>query len=596
MIKTARAYIVSLAAVARWKLLGELALMVGCSVSEGFGLLFILPILQAAGFDLGGQGGVNRYAQVMVESVRAVGFAPTLVPLLAVWFAIVSARAFLMRWRSLGILALQQDFELALRSRLYRAIVNANWLFLCRARGADFVDALAVQISRVGEATQNLLSFAALAFVTFLYLCFALKLSPAITALIGVSGALLGLVSKRRTRAMHESGSDLSAAFNELSAASVEQMGNLKTVKAYNAEDAYSAIYIAIATRVSRMFLKITRHLEATTLWFDIGSALILCLVLYAALKLLTVPRVELLVLLALFIRLMPQVGRLQNYYQSFVALLPAFAAVTELERRCLAAAEVRTSADPPPQLQHMLRLERVSFRYPRSERFVLQGVDMAIPAGRITAIVGPSGAGKSTAADLIMGLIEPEQGRLTIDGAALERQQAYAWRERIGYVAQETFLFHDTVRRNLQWARTDASEAEMMRALKMAAADDFVLRMPAGLDTVVGDRGALVSQGERQRLALARALLRRPALLVLDEAFNSLDAENEQRIWQAIERLRGEVTIVLIAHRFATVRSADVIHVLEDGKVVESGDWTALYANENGRLRTLYEAQKVFG
>ena len=594
MTKTARAYVASLAAVARWKLLGEIALMAGCSASEGFGLLMILPILQAAGFDLGNQGEVNRYARVMVEALRAVGFPTTLGPLLAVWFAVVSARVLLMRWRNLGILALQQEYELKLRSRLYRAIVNADWLFLCRVRGADFVDALTMQISRVGEVTQNLLSFAAVAFVSFLYLGLALKLSPAMTAVIGASGALLGLASTGRTRAMHESGEELSAAFNELSAASVEQMGNLKTTKTYNAEDANSAIFIEIATRVSRMFLSITRHLEATTLWFEIGSALILCFMLYAALELLTIPHTEILILLALFIRLMPQLGRLQNYFQSFVSLLPAFAAVTELERRCVEAAEVRAPAQPAPRLSNTLRLEQVSFRYPRGERFVLQDVDMAIPAGRITAIVGPSGAGKSTAADLIMGLIEPEQGRLTIDGAALERQQAYAWRERIGYVAQDTFLFHETIRRNLKWARNEASEAEVMRALEMAAADDFVLRMPQGLDTVAGDRGALLSQGERQRIALARALLRHPTLLVLDEAFNSLDAENEQRIWRAIERLRGEVTIVLIAHRFATVRSADVIYVLEDGKVVESGEWTALYANENGRLRTLYEAQKV--
>jgi ATP-binding cassette subfamily C protein len=308
----------------------------------------------------------------------------------------------------------------------------------------------------------------------------------------------------------------------------------------------------------------------------------------------LSIPHAEILILLGLFIRVMPQLGRLQRYWQSFVSLLPAFAAVTELEHQCAQAAEIRVPVQPAPHLRRVLGLEQVSFRYPHSERLVLQNVDLTVAAGRITAIVGPSGAGKSTVADLIMGLIEPERGRVTIDGVVLQKQQTYAWRQRIGYVAQDTFLFHDTVRQNLIWARGDATDDEIRRALKMAAAEEFVMRMPQGLDTVVGDRGALLSQGERQRIALARALLRRPMLLVLDEAFNSLDAENEQRIWRTIERLRGEVTIVLIAHRFSTVRSADVIYVLEDGKVAESGDWAALYANENGRLRTLYEAQKV--
>jgi ATP-binding cassette subfamily C protein len=594
MIKIARAYAMSVAAATGWRLLSTLGLMIGCSAFEGFGLVLILPILEAAGFDLGAQGEVNRYAKFMVDALRAIGLPPTLGFLLALWFAVVSARALLMRWRNLSIFSFQQTYELELRKRLYHAIVNANWPFLCRSRAADFVDALTMQVSRVGEATNNLLAFTATAFVALLYIALALKLSAVMTLLIGGGGTLLGLASYGRTRAMHESGFDLSAAVNELSNASVEQMGNLKTAKAYNAEDTNSAIFAAIAARVRSTFLEITRHLEATTLWFEIGSAVILCLVLYVALEVLTVPRAEILILLALFIRVMPQLGRLQERWQTFVSLLPAFAQIADLEHRCTQAAEARTTAQPAPQLRRALRMEQITFRYPGSERPVLQQVDILIPAGQITAIVGPSGAGKSTAADLIMGLIEPEQGRITIDGAVLERQQTYSWRERIGYVAQDTYLFHDTIRENLKWARTDATDAELKRALEMAAADDFVLRMPQGLDTVVGDRGALLSQGERQRIALARGLLRGPSLLVLDEAFNSLDAENEQRIWHAIERLRGEVTIVLIAHRFATVRSADVIYVLENGIVAESGDWAALYARQNGRLRTLYEAQKV--
>jgi ATP-binding cassette, subfamily C, bacterial len=158
--------------------------------------------------------------------------------------------------------------------------------------------------------------------------------------------------------------------------------------------------------------------------------------------------------------------------------------------------------------------------------------------------------------------------------------------------VPQETFLFHDTVRSNLLWAKQDATEAELWAALGLAAAQAFVIALPQGLDTVVGDRGIRLSGGERQRLALARALLRKPTLLLLDEATSSLDTENEQRIQDAIEGLHGELTMVVIAHRLSTIRRADSIVVLDRGQVVEAGPWELLAQKQGGRFRGLLEQQ----
>ncbi len=235
---------------------------------------------------------------------------------------------------------------------------------------------------------------------------------------------------------------------------------------------------------------------------------------------------------------------------------------------------------------------ENVSFTYSGGQSPVVRGVDITIPAGRTVAIVGPSGAGKSTIADLLMGLMAPESGSIVVDGTPLDAARALAWREQVGYVAQDAFLFHDTVRANLLWARPEASEADLSEALRIAAADEFVARLPQGLETVVGDRGAALSQGERQRIAIARAILRRPRLLVLDEATNSLDSENEARILAALGRMRGALTTVLIAHRLSTIRWADLIYVVEDGRIVESGDWVSLSARLDSRLRNWCVAQ----
>jgi ATP-binding cassette subfamily C protein len=222
----------------------------------------------------------------------------------------------------------------------------------------------------------------------------------------------------------------------------------------------------------------------------------------------------------------------------------------------------------------------------------VVSDINLALPSGTTIAIVGPSGSGKSTVADLLMGLLKPSAGRLLIDGKPLTTEGVQSWRSYIGYVAQDTFLFHDTVRANLVWARPDASETELWYALQLAAADEFVRALPNGLDTVVGDRGVLLSGGERQRLSLARALVRQPRLLILDEATSALDSENERRIQQAIDALHRRMTVVIITHRLSTIRQADTIHVVERGRLVQSGTWDELRSSPTGRFQELLRAQ----
>lgn len=244
--------------------------------------------------------------------------------------------------------------------------------------------------------------------------------------------------------------------------------------------------------------------------------------------------------------------------------------------------------------LRHYIRFEKVSFNYDEGKTPAISNLDLLIKAGETTAIVGPSGAGKSTIADLVMGLIVPDEGWILVDGTQLTPERIKTWRDQIGYVAQDTFLFHDTIRANLLWAHPGATEEEIDHALRLAAIEEFVAGLPRGLNTILGDRGVLVSGGERQRLALARALLRRPSLLILDEATSFLDSENEKRIQMAIEKLHRQMTILLISHRLSTVRAADFIYVLEDGCLVESGTWDSLLANKKGRFFALCQAQGI--
>ena len=166
------------------------------------------------------------------------------------------------------------------------------------------------------------------------------------------------------------------------------------------------------------------------------------------------------------------------------------------------------------------------------------------------------------------------------------------SWRSLIGYVTQDTILFHDSILENLKWVNPDATDEDILDALKIAAADDFVLNLSEGYSTVIGDRGMRLSGGQRQRLALARALLRKPMLLILDEATSSLDAESERRIQEAIESLHGSMTIIVISHRLVTVRNADLIYLIDKGRVIESGSWYKLMENKSGLFHTMCELQ----
>jgi ATP-binding cassette subfamily C protein len=265
-----------------------------------------------------------------------------------------------------------------------------------------------------------------------------------------------------------------------------------------------------------------------------------------------------------------------------------------EMQAGCEAAAEPKAGSSDVVELREGVRFKEVSFSYDGGKTTppAIQNLDLTLRAGETTAVVGPSGAGKSALADLLMGLVLPNRGLVLVDDKPLNPARIKSWCDNIGYVAQDTFLFNDTVRANLLWACPDAADEETKQALRLAAAQEFVSRLPDGLDTVLGDRGVRLSRGERQRLA--RALLRRPSLLILDEATSVLDSENEKRIQSAIEGLHGRTTILTIAHRLSTTRRADVIHVLDQGRLIESGDWSVLIGKENGRFNALCKAQGI--
>lgn len=227
-------------------------------------------------------------------------------------------------------------------------------------------------------------------------------------------------------------------------------------------------------------------------------------------------------------------------------------------------------------QMTQGIELRNVDFTYPGREQ-TLRNIHLEIRKGQMTALVGESGSGKSTITDLVLGLQIPEKGDVLLDGLVLSEWRQTSFRERVGYVPQDPFLFHTSIRDNLLWSYDQATESELWAACQLANAEEFIRQLPEGIETVVGDRGVRLSGGQRQRIALARALLRQPELLILDEATSALDTESEHLIQQSIDHLAGNMTLLVIAHRLSTIVKANMIYVLKKGMIVEQGDYRKL-------------------
>jgi ABC-type multidrug transport system fused ATPase/permease subunit len=423
-------------------------------------------------------------------------------------------------------------------------------------------------------------------------LVFLVRINPVMTLLAIGPLVGFGLVSTRAFKILRPAFRERGAIRAEVTGRLTEALGGIRIIKGFHAVDKEVEIFEAGVMRIfNNVKTTLTTSSTVTSLGaFFVGSASILVMG-YGG-RLIVMDQLTLGDLFSFTLFLGFLIAPVIQMANVGTQLTEAFAG---LDRTAELLARPREDDDPlrtitMPPIQGKVTFEDVHFRY-EEDKPVIQGVNFEAEAGTVIALVGSSGSGKSTLAGLAATFLEPDEGRVLVDGVDLRKVNLASYRSQLGLVLQNDFLFDGTIRDNLRFARAEATDDEIRDAAGQAFVLEFTDRFPDGLDTVIGERGVRLSGGQRQRVTIARAILANPRILVLDEATSSLDTESEAYIQESLQDLFKGRTAFVIAHRLSTIRRADLILVIEDGRIVERGRHDELIASE-GRYHQLYTVQ----
>jgi len=557
-------------------------------LSEGLSVVLLLPLLNRVG--VAAPGGQSLVTSVINRGLALVGANGTMA-ILAVIVVVATIQTMLSAFLNWWTVHLARGHQAQCQLETFSAFMRAKWTFIADHKAGELTNAVITESERLGRAFTMCLSLLGSAVVVLIYVVLAAIIAWQATLCLMGFAAALGLVMTRFYKNSYAAGESLAPLNAQLQSFLEEQFAGAKFIKASaGVERAVEQIEPLVRklgdvnARASAAPGTIRASLEYIAL---IGLAVILVV----ASEGLGVAPANLVIVLALFGRLFPRMTTVQSQLYSLNINVQAIQVIGRLQAAAKAEAERQDGAAGPLRINRPAALIVRDLQVRFGDRVVLDQINLTLPIPGLLAVVGRSGAGKSTCVHALLGLVDPSAGWIRLGGYELASTPLSAWRRTIGYVPQETMLFHSSVRDNLRSINFAASEAEVKAAARRAHALDFINSLPQGFDTVIGDQGVKLSGGQRQRLGIARALITNPALLILDEAMSALDAQSEAELLGTLEELRTEMGVLLIAHRLAAARTADMICVFEAGRIAEAGTWNELMARKS-RLYALAQAQ----
>lgn len=538
------------------------------SIMEGVGINSIIPIFSFV--NKNSDQGADIISQTMVKFFNFFHLAYTLKTILLLIVALFVIKALIIYCTTLIAAKINASYEINTRSDLFKLIISANWPYLSKQKIGHLEQVLITDVNN----SSNLLSYlnASILIIAnlIIYILISLNISVFITILTLLVSAIIFLIFKPffyRNRVLSE---QVGKIYKDLSHYVNENMLGIKTIKAMSMGGSIMKQADRYFEKTKNLNLQVIalRNLTSTMLQ-PVGMIFIVAIFAFfyktGSFN------------FASFAVIVYSINKVFNFIQSAQAQLHSInSQIPFAQNIARYREEVRAAKEEDDGLKNFvfnksLEFADVNFSYNHDDR-VLSHLNFFIKKGETVGLIGPSGAGKTTVVDLILRLFQPVNGQILLDGRSVNEISLRDWRKHIGYVSQDMFLINDSIENNIKFYDENISRKDIISAAKMANIYDFIERQPQKFSTVIGERGVMLSGGERQRIVLARILARKPEILVLDEATSALDNESEVLIQKSIEGLKGNVTIIIIAHRLSTVMSADKLFILEKGRMAEQG------------------------
>ncbi len=531
---------------------------------EGIGIAALLPLLNIV--LKGTAEPTSEFGQITASALGAVGLPLTLESILVAIVVLISIKSALLVYSATQVGYTAAHVTRLIRNQLVAALMQARWRFFVRMRSGTVTAALSSEPNRAAYCFVQICRLLTSAMQVLVYIALAI----AVSWQVSIAGILVGVLTiallNRFVLVVGRVGQKQTRVNKTLLSQLIDGLQAMKPIKAMARESFLARIlYRDIETLNDLQRVDISSK-EALTHYRDPVATLALAGCVYLLVTYHNPDSESLIVMALLFLRLTTRISGLQSAQQRLVGTLPGFWFIRSVLSTANATRE-ELHGGLPPKFEREIRLEKVSFSYGKHE--VLGSADITIPYRAFVALVGPSGSGKTTLADLVTGLASPKSGLVLVDDTPLSDIDMKKWRSSIGYVPQETILFHDTIHNNITLGDESISREEVKQALISAGAWNFVSSLPERTETIVGERGTKFSGGQRQRFAIARALVKNPTLLVLDEATTALDPKTESAICSTLKGLAEKVTVLAISHQPTIQNAASIVYAVEDGTIL---------------------------